>query len=75
MPAKSKAQRRVMAIAEHHPGKLYKRNRGLLKMGKEELHKYASTKESKLPEKKKKLHKKMMKSMSLKEMESMAKKK
>jgi hypothetical protein len=44
MPAVSRKQRVAAAIAEHEPGKLYKRNRGLLKMGKEELHKYASTK-------------------------------
>lgn len=45
MPAKSKAQRRVMGIAEHHPEKLYKRNRGLLKMSKQQLSDFASTKE------------------------------
>ena len=48
MPAKSKKQRRAMAIAEHHPEKLYKRNRGLLKMSKEELHDFASTREDKI---------------------------
>lgn len=51
MPAVSKAQRAAAAIAEHHPEKLHKKNRGLLKMGKKELHKYASTKEKGLPEK------------------------
>lgn len=51
MPAKSVAQRRAIAIAEHHPGKLYARNRGLLKMSKEELHKMASTPEKGLPKK------------------------
>lgn len=49
MPAKSKAQQRVMAIAEHHPEELYKRNRSLLKMRKKELHKFASTKRKGLP--------------------------
>ena len=44
MPAKSKAQQQVMAIAEHEPEKLYKRNRGLLKMTKGQLHEFASTK-------------------------------
>lgn len=44
MPAKSEAQRIAMAIAEHAPGKLYARNRGLLKMTKEQLSEYASTK-------------------------------
>jgi hypothetical protein len=45
MPAVSKAQRRAMAIAEHHPKKLRGKNRGLLKMTKEQLHDFASTKE------------------------------
>ncbi len=40
-----------MAIAEHHPEKLYKRNRGLLKMSKQQLHDFASTKEKGLPKK------------------------
>jgi hypothetical protein len=31
-------------IAEHHPGKLFKRNRGFLAMDKEELHKMATGK-------------------------------
>lgn len=52
MPAVSKKQRRAMAIAEHHPGKLYKRNRGLKKMSKGDLHDFASTKEKGLPKKK-----------------------
>jgi len=55
MPAVSKAQRRAMAIAKHHPSKLYKRNRGLLKMSKSHLHDFAKTKEHGLPRKKKKL--------------------
>lgn len=45
MPATSKAQRKMMAIAEHNPSKLYKRNKGALKMSKQELSKFASTKE------------------------------
>jgi len=52
MPAKSKKQRRAMAIAEHEPGKLYKRNRGMAKMSKSSLHDFASTKEKGLPKKK-----------------------
>ena len=44
MPATSRAQQQVMAIAEHEPGKLYKRNRGLLKMSHSQLHDFASTK-------------------------------
>ena len=49
MPAVSKKQRRAMAIAKHHPGKLYKRNRGLAKMTRKQLHDFASTKEGGLP--------------------------
>jgi hypothetical protein len=45
MPATSKAQRRAMAIAEHQPDKLYKRNRSMRKMKKSSLHDFASTKE------------------------------
>lgn len=43
-PAVSAKQREAMAIAEHEPGKLYKRNRGLKKMSKSQLHDFASTK-------------------------------
>jgi hypothetical protein len=50
MPAKSRAQRVAMAIAEHEPGKLFKRNKGMLKMGKKSLHDFASTPEKGLPE-------------------------
>lgn len=49
MPATSKAQRQAMAIAEHHPEKLHAENRGMLKMSHEDLHDFASTKESGLP--------------------------
>ena len=45
MPAKSKAQRKAMAIAEHHPGMLYKRNQGMLSMSKKQLHEFSATKE------------------------------
>ena len=38
----SKKQRIAAAIAEHHPEKLKKRNRGMLKMTQEELHDFAS---------------------------------
>jgi hypothetical protein len=44
MPAKTEKQRRFMAIALHQPGKLYKKNRSVLKMSREELHKFASSK-------------------------------
>jgi hypothetical protein len=53
-PAVSKKQRRAIAIAEHEPGKLYKRNAGLKKMSKKDAHEFASTKEKGLPLKKKK---------------------
>jgi len=43
MPAKSKKQRQAMAIAEHSPEKLYKRNKGMKKLSKKSLHDYAST--------------------------------
>jgi len=54
MPAESKKQRRAMAIAKHSPEKLYRRNKGLAKMSKKELHKFAAVKEKGLPMKKKK---------------------
>lgn len=49
MPSISKDQRKAMAIAEHHPEKLYSRNKGLLKMSHQQLHDFASTKEKGLP--------------------------
>lgn len=52
-PAKSKAQRRAMSIAEHTPEKLYKRNKSLKEMTKSQLHDYTTTKEKGLPRKKK----------------------
>lgn len=42
-----------MAIAEHHPEKLHKANRGLLEMTHQQLHDFATTSEQHLPEKKK----------------------
>ena len=44
MPAVSEKQREAMAIAEHEPGKLYAKNKGLLRMSKSQLHDFASTK-------------------------------
>jgi hypothetical protein len=44
MPATSEKMREMMAIAEHHPSKLFARNRGVLKMSHSQLHDYASTK-------------------------------
>ncbi len=43
MPSKSKVQQIAMAIAEHNPSKLDKKNRGLLKMSHEQLHEFATT--------------------------------
>lgn len=44
MPATSPEQRSMMAIAEHAPEKLYKRNRKVLRMSHEQLHDFAATK-------------------------------
>ena len=44
MPAVSEKQRRLFAIAEHHPGQLYARNRGALSMSQGQLHDFAATK-------------------------------
>lgn len=56
MPSVSIAQRRAMAIAEHHPSELYARNKSLLGMNHKQLHEFADTKETNLPEKVGKLH-------------------
>ena len=42
MPAKTAAQKRLMEIAEDEPGKVYKKNRGVLKMSKKDLHDFTS---------------------------------
>lgn len=55
MPAKSKAQRRLMAMAEHHPEEVYAKNKGVLKMSKQQLHDYATTEEKSLPRTQKKV--------------------
>ncbi len=49
--------RKASAIAEHHPEELYERNKGLLGMNKGQLHDFASTPETGLPEKKGSLRK------------------
>lgn len=49
MPAVSSSQRIAMAIAEHNPSKLFKRNKGLLKMSHDQLHEFTTTKETGLP--------------------------
>lgn len=43
MPAKSEKQRKMMAIALHHPEKLHKENRGVLKMSKSDMREFASS--------------------------------
>lgn len=64
MPAKSDAQRRLMAIAEHHPEELYKENKGVANMSHKQLHEFASTSEKGLPEH---VHKSASYSMARKE--------
>lgn len=54
MPAVSKSQQRLMAIAEHNPSAVYARNRGVLKMNMSQLHDFAATGRKKLPKKVKK---------------------
>jgi len=44
MPAKSEAQRKLMAIAEHSPSKVHAANKGVLKMSHSQLHDFADTK-------------------------------
>lgn len=55
MPALSKAQQRLFAIAEHAPGKLKKQNRGVLSMSHGQLHDFAATPRTGLPERKGKM--------------------
>ena len=49
MQARSKAQQELMAIAEHHPSAVSKKNRGVLKMSHQQLHDFAATKRKGLP--------------------------
>ena len=56
MPSVSQKQQMAMAIAEHSPGKLLKRNRGLLGMNRQQLHDFASTPRKDLPVRVGKLH-------------------
>jgi hypothetical protein len=51
MPSVSRAQQMAMAIAEHHPSKLYSKNKGLLKMSHTQLHDFAATPRAGLPKK------------------------
>ena len=41
MSSVTEKQRKMMAIAEHQPSKLFKRNKGVLKMSKEQLSDFA----------------------------------
>lgn len=43
MPASSKAQQKLMALAEHAPSKVSGKNKGVLKMSKGQLHDFASS--------------------------------
>ena len=52
MPAKSKKQRKLMGLALSNPGRVHKKNRGVLKMSKQDIRDFAGTKEEDLPEKK-----------------------
>lgn len=58
MPAVSEKQRKMFAIAEHNPDKLYAKNRGVLGMKKRQMHEFASTGENGLPSKVSRLGKK-----------------
>lgn len=49
MPAKSKKQQSLMAIAEHSPDKVQAKNKGVLKMTHSQLHDYAATDKAGLP--------------------------
>ncbi len=42
MPAVSEKQREAMAIAEHNPQALHKKNRGMLNMTHQQLHDFAT---------------------------------
>lgn len=50
MPAVSKAQQRLMQIAEHAPEKLYKENKGAADMSHKQLHEFAAGSEKGKPE-------------------------
>ncbi len=49
MPAESKAQRKLFAIAEHHPEELKPENRRLGALDQATLHDFAATPERGLP--------------------------
>lgn len=49
MPAQSEAQRRLIAIAEHHPEMVKEKNKSVLGMTHQQMHDFASTPEKGLP--------------------------
>lgn len=52
MPAKSEAQQKLFAIAEHSPSKLKPKNKRILgDMSQEQMHDFAATKTKGLPKK------------------------
>ncbi len=51
MPAKSKAQQKLMAMALYSPEKIMEKNKGVLGMSKESMKDFASTKLKGLPSK------------------------
>lgn len=53
MPAVSQAQQRLMAMAEHDPAEVSPKNRGVLQMSHQQLHDFAATPRSSLPQRKK----------------------
>lgn len=50
MPATSVAQRKLFAIAEHHPDELYSKNNGLANLSHKTLHDFAATPQKELPQ-------------------------
>ena len=54
MPARSTAQRRLMALAAHHPERVSPKNRCVLSMSLSQLAEYASAPERTLPKRAKK---------------------
>lgn len=54
MPAVSKKQQQLMAIAEHTPEKVSKKNSAILSMSHDQLHDFAATKTKGLPKRVKK---------------------
>lgn len=49
MPATSRAQRRLFAIAEYHPDELNAKNKSLASLPRKTLHEFSSTPDKGLP--------------------------